>query len=170
MCKVNTIVDEILVKHHPMFKGASKTTIKWFKNLNAASGAFARSIGNLVAEAAAETAPNLIYTDAKGMDFADGTDKKVVTMSKSNAVKIKVGECGVVSKTGDLRVTIYNPSEDKLHYLYVPYDFWFPRVNYQNSGLRTLEFTYSKRAGEFTQGYNEWAVDTFEQLIHKLPA
>lgn len=169
MCKVNTIIDEILVKHHPQFKGASKASLKWFKQVNAATGAFDRSIGNLVAEAAAHASTDLIYTDAKGMDYSDGTDKKVVTMSKANAIKIKVGECGIVSKTGDLRVTIYNPTEDKLHYLYIPYEFWFARVNYQNSGLRTLEFTYSKRTQEFTQGYNAWVVDSFETLVDKKP-
>lgn len=169
MCKVSVITDEILVKYHPKFINASKSQIKWFKELNA-SKAFSKSIGNLVAEALGHASSTLTYTDANGMDYTDGTDKKVVAMSENGAVKIKVGECGNISKTGDLRVTVFNPNQESLHYLYIPYKFWIDNVRRSSGGLYTVDFTFSKRSHTFTKGFQNCVVGSFDALITKTPA
>ena len=168
MCKVSVITDELLVKYHPKFMNAPKAYIKWFKELNS-EAAFSRSIGNLVAEALAHASSTLTYTDANGMDYSDGTDKKVVAMSTDGAIKIKVGECGNISKTGDLRVTVFNPNQASLHYLYIPYNFWINKVRWSGGGLCTVNFTYSKRTNTFTLGFEDCVVDSFDELIARKP-
>lgn len=168
MCKVSVITDEILVKYHPKFMNATKSQIKWFKELNS-SKAFSKSIGNLVAEALGHVSTTLTYTDANGMDYTDGTDKKVVATTAEGRVKIKVGECGNISKTGDLRVTVFNTAQETLHYLYLPYDFWINKVQRSSGGLYTINFTLSKRTNTFTAGFQNYVVDSFDALVEKTP-
>lgn len=71
------------------------------------------------------------HTPEVGRDHGDDSDTKTVSMNLKTPKRGRVEITGVEKKIGALRIVIFNPIVQRLHYMFLPFESW--NANMQNA-------------------------------------
>ena len=125
MCKTKAIVNEILSKHHPMFKNPAI-----LEAVNEDAKIF--NVEHLVEKTMALVG-GYEFVDGAHHDFSDGTECKTASVSpnpqkaSTNSHRLEISNIvsiGGAMKSGDIRLVVYNPNIEapKCSFYYIPND------------------------------------------------
>lgn len=158
MSKEAVFMRDLISKYHPVFKKSADLVKFGLENPHHFY------IEGLVEETIASVG-NLNFVDAEGYDFLpDYSDSKTVSVN-CNTYKAEIGS--VENKIGALRISVYNPINDSIAYFFIPKRrlamVKLPCYG-NNSHKERIVFSYSKLHSDSYGWFDEYRVDTFEEL------
>jgi len=142
VCKNETILKEIIFKHHPDFQDSRVLKKQNPNHFNV----------EYLIEETLSIVGNYKHINAAHADFSDGSDSKTASISLtsnlnrqnlfSGCIANVVSKAGV-QKIGALRCIIYNPHYDRLMYYYLPKEFWKTILETGKANSDKIRFTYN---------------------------
>jgi len=161
--KNEIIFKKILFKYHPSFQSPEAQ----HQVLNVL-GPKSFNVEHLV-EQAFSYVGGYDFIDAVGFDFNDPefSDSKTVSVNRDRAVA-ELGSIG--NKIGTLRIVIYNPFVQDVHFLYMPFADWSKyalECHGKNKGDKRLLINYSYNDKHYNQ-FNKFIVDDFVTLATRM--
>ena len=160
MCKTKAIVNEILCKHHPMFKNPVI-----LEAVNEDANIF--NVEHLVEKTMALVGGD-DFVDGDHHDFSDGTECKTASVYANpikqrgkitNSYKFEISNVvspGGSMKTGDIRLVLYNPivkEGPKCTFYYIPNeDLVGLGINYHpTTGMGRIVGTYNSAKNSYSK-------------------
>lgn len=170
MCKNQVIMEEVIVKHHPLFVNNSELS----KIGLAYPEMFA--VETLLEDCLAHTGgynkvnqPHADFDDLTQSDSKTGSIR--VNSNSENSFKGEISGVTTANgteKLGSLRCVIYNPHNNGLMYYYLPKSYWSTLINrHPTSGVGRIQFSYNKRFDSIKKLDDHKCV-SFEELACKL--
>ncbi len=163
MSKQHLFLTEIAFKHLPEFQ--DKVLQHHYLKL---VGSYPKTFNvEHLAELALAKLGNYPHVDAKYYDFKDTdlTDCKTVSTTRTNRIYLS----GIDKKIGSLRIVIYNASENRLDYMYIPFQEWKKLAKkcfgQNTSGKTRLMMSWSPEKKSYNM-YDIYRISSFEELAN----
>jgi hypothetical protein len=161
--KNEILFKKILFRYHPSFMNAEAQ----HQVLNVL-GPDAFNVEHLIEQAFAHVGGyNFVDEDGYDFDDAEFSDSKTVTVNKDRSVA-ELGSVG--NKIGTLRIVVYNPFIQDVHFLYMQYKDWQKLAldcHGKNKGDKRLMISYSFADMHYNQ-FRSFQVDSFEILACRM--
>jgi hypothetical protein len=153
--KNEVIFRKVLFIHHPLFKSAEA------QMMVIQLGFHSFNITHLVEQVFAYVG-GYAFIDGPGSDFNDieDSDSKTLTVNKTSG---KAELNGVGNKIGTIRLIIYNPLIQDVHFMYMPYADWMDmavKCHGKHKGDLRLLMSYSF-AGDHYNQFEKFRVKDF---------